>query len=97
MGIFGSKCIRCGRSLPNSGADVDRTCPDCAQHIDGQLEAGRPCPKDGSRMTVETVWSILVERCPECHGVWLDGVMLTSPGDGRGVGDTAHFIGELVA
>jgi hypothetical protein len=96
MGIFGGKCVRCGKSLPYDGADSARTCPDCARHLDGQLEVGRLCPKDGSRMTLETVWNILVERCPECDGVWLDGGNITSPNDPTAVGSGARFIGELV-
>ena len=97
MGIFGGKCVRCGKSLPNDRTGAARTCADCTQHLHGKLEPERRCPKDGTKMTLETVWNILVERCPVCHSVWLDGGDITSPGDTSGVVGTAGFVGELVA
>ena len=30
------------------------------------------CPKDGSRLTTADEHGVTVERCPSCHGMWLD-------------------------
>ena len=30
------------------------------------------CPKDGSRLTATEDHGVKVERCPTCHGLWLE-------------------------
>jgi uncharacterized protein len=30
------------------------------------------CPKCGGRLTTEEFHRVQVDRCPECHGLWLD-------------------------
>jgi hypothetical protein len=30
------------------------------------------CPKCGADLHTETFHGIQVDRCPECHGIWLD-------------------------
>jgi len=34
------------------------------------------CPKDGSRLAVSEHHGVSVERCPTCHGLWLDAGQL---------------------
>ncbi len=36
-------------------------------------EAKRPCPSDGTPMTKEIAHMLVIDRCPQCSGVWLDG------------------------
>jgi hypothetical protein len=31
------------------------------------------CPKCGSDLTTEEYHGIEIDRCPDCHGMWLDG------------------------
>ena len=30
------------------------------------------CPKCGAGLQTETLHEIQIDRCPECHGIWLD-------------------------
>ena len=30
------------------------------------------CPKCGADLTTETLQGVQIDRCPECHGLWLD-------------------------
>jgi Zn-finger nucleic acid-binding protein len=45
--------------------------------LEKKLEASKEevhnCPIDGERLVKEIVMSVIVDRCPSCHGVWLDG------------------------
>lgn len=36
-------------------------------------EQTRRCPLDGAEMAKEIVLSMVIDRCPSCRGVWLDG------------------------
>jgi Zn-finger nucleic acid-binding protein len=36
-------------------------------------EANRPCPLDGTAMAKEIAHMLVIDRCPQCSGVWLDG------------------------
>lgn len=31
------------------------------------------CPKDGSDLHSEAFHGVQIDRCDECHGIWLDG------------------------
>ncbi|HJR33491.1 MAG TPA: zf-TFIIB domain-containing protein [Gemmatimonadales bacterium] len=31
------------------------------------------CPKDGADLQSEAFHGVQIDRCPECHGIWLDG------------------------
>jgi len=35
-------------------------------------ESRRRCPVDGVEMAKEIVLNLILDRCPTCHGVWLD-------------------------
>ena len=75
MSLFGKKCARCG----HRDREVSNETPNCATCLEeirvklqADNEALRNCPVDGSRMSKEVAHMIVVDRCPTCHGVWLD-------------------------
>ena len=76
MALFGDKCTRCGRRTKHSYENVP-TCEDCEQQLRLRLKAeaeeARKCPIDDAAMAKEIVMGIVIDRCPTCRGVWLDG------------------------
>ena len=77
MALFGDKCARCGRKRTREEYEGLPTCPSCRELLERKLEASREeihvCPIDGQRLDKEIVLSVIADRCPACHGVWLDG------------------------
>ena len=75
MALFAPKCDRCGRRTRQTEDDKP-ICQTCSEEMALLLEAGneieRPCPVDGTHMAKEIVHMLVVDRCPQCHGVWLD-------------------------
>ena len=75
MALFGDKCSRCNRRTRHS-YDGTPTCEACEQEIKARLsaarEAARLCPMDQVSMEKEVVIGLVIDRCPECKGVWLD-------------------------
>jgi hypothetical protein len=49
------------------------TCQACELAIRAEREQKRYCPIDGSGMVKHVVENVIVDRCPFCGGVWLDG------------------------
>jgi Zn-finger nucleic acid-binding protein len=41
--------------------------------VKASSEESRLCPLDGASMSKEIAHMIVIDRCPECKGVWLDG------------------------
>lgn len=76
MRIFAPKCARCGQRTRNM-ADGKPTCDDCAREmqliLDAQEENIQLCPRDASPMKKEIAHMMIIDKCPQCHGVWLDG------------------------
>ena len=75
MAIFGEHCDRCGKRTRHTEDDKP-ICEPCAQEmalmVQAQGEAPRECPIDGTQMTKEIAHMLVIDRCPECKGVWLD-------------------------
>lgn len=75
MSLFGEKCARCGHRRREVSDDAPN-CAACQEEIRVKLQAAnealRNCPIDGSRMSKEVAHVIVIDRCPTCHGVWLD-------------------------
>ena len=76
MSLFGEKCARCGTRTRQEieGSPVCETC----QHemkliVEAQSENARSCPIDGDTMQKEVSFMIVIDRCPTCRGIWLDG------------------------
>ncbi len=77
MALFGEKCVRCDRRRTKESLDGLPTCESCQQELitrtKAESEDRRKCMMDGSEMTKEVILNIVIDRCPSCGGVWLDG------------------------
>jgi len=77
MSLLGEKCARCGRRRTRREYVGLPTCEACEQTIEAKIRAAkeqaRRCPLDGAEMAKEIVLSLVIDRCPSCRGVWLDG------------------------
>jgi hypothetical protein len=75
MKLFGEKCNRCGVRTRNKADDVP-VCERCATEMELAVAAGsedvRSCPVDGADMKKEIAHIVVIDRCSECGGVWLD-------------------------
>lgn len=75
MGIFGEKCVRCGGRTRDS-LDGQPTCEPCQRELRMLLEAAkegeRRCPVDASALHKEVAGGVVIDRCNDCGGVWLD-------------------------
>lgn len=77
MGLFAKgKCERCGKSGVPQSAEKP-ICDECDKELTLLVEAcqenRRSCPIDGATMSKSIVHMLVIDRCPECQGVWLDG------------------------
>ena len=77
MSLLGEKCARCAKRRTRRQYEGLATCEACEELIESKIRAAREqartCPIDGTEMTKEIVLSLVIDRCPDCHGVWLDG------------------------
>ncbi|NJD30807.1 MAG: hypothetical protein FIB04_02850 [Gammaproteobacteria bacterium] len=76
MSLFGAKCVRCGCRTAETH-EGRPTCERCRRDLELKLAAVREqpiaCPIDGTAMTKAIAHMLVIDRCPTCHGVWLDG------------------------
>ena len=76
MSLLGEKCARCGVRTRHEAKGIP-TCEQCEREmqlmVEAKGEASRPCPVDGETMRKEIAHMIVIDRCPRCQGVWLDG------------------------
>jgi hypothetical protein len=90
MSLFGTMCARCGKRRTRETYEGLATCDACKEQIEAKLAAAREsrrrCPVDGAEMGKEIVLRLVLDRCPTCHGVWLDGGELESMQDTIGEG-----------
>lgn len=73
--LFGPLCARCGQNRTRNKQDDIPTCADCEEKIikkKAESEEQRACPIDRALMRKEVVHKLVIDRCPECGGVWLD-------------------------
>jgi hypothetical protein len=77
MDLFGKKCSRCGRTRTRRIYEGLATCESCEALIEAKLRGSREnrrrCPIDAAEMEKEVLLNLVIDRCPSCHGVWLDG------------------------
>jgi hypothetical protein len=77
MSVWGEKCVRCGDRRTRGTYEGLPTCDDCKKALEARLiadaEDQRLCPLDGVAMSKEIVLNIVLDRCPTCKGMWLDG------------------------
>lgn len=74
MGWFTKKqpCVKCGTKTKRVYKDFP-TCYDCELAMKMETEPIHECPVDGMSMKKEEVEGVIIDRCPQCKGVWLDG------------------------
>jgi hypothetical protein len=76
MAIFAAKCDRCGQRTRNE-EEGRPICDSCAREMQLMLDAAgentRQCPLDATPMRKEIAHMIVIDKCPQCNGVWLDG------------------------
>ena len=76
MPIFAPKCDRCGQRTRNE-EEGKPVCDSCVQEMQMILDAAqeniRLCPVDASSMQKEIAHMLVIDKCPTCRGVWLDG------------------------
>ncbi len=70
---LGPDCDRCGRQRTNRTFEGVPTCSACELSIRADREERVECRHDGTLMEKEVLEDIIVDRCPLCGGVWLDG------------------------
>ena len=71
MGRAGTRCVRCGGELVSAPHGLP-ICGVCQAEIRASHEATRSCPVDHTPLTKEIVWNVVLDRCPECGGIWFD-------------------------
>ncbi len=77
MSLLGEKCARCGKKRTRKEFAGVPTCDECIHTLELKLaaakESPRACPIDRATMQKEVVSNVVLDRCPTCKGVWLDG------------------------
>lgn len=71
--LFGERCARCGETRTKQEFEGLPTCEKCEVEINAEREEKRPCPMCKTAMDKSIVLNIIVDKCPKCHGAWLDG------------------------
>ena len=77
MSLFGERCARCGNRRTKREYEGVPTCESCEEELRARARAEgeerRQCPIDGTAMGKDVVLGVIIDRCPSCRGVWLDG------------------------
>ena len=74
--LFGHTCVRCGVKRTRAKRNDLPTCSDCETALlqtKAASEDAHSCPVDGTILEKEIVHKLVIDRCPVCNGVWLDG------------------------
>ncbi len=71
--MFGERCARCGVTRTKQEFEGLPICDKCELEIKADREEKRPCPMCNALMDKTVVLNIIVDKCPSCHGAWLDG------------------------
>lgn len=70
--MMGKKCARCGETRTWTHIENIPTCEACEIKLLAEREDKRTCPMCQAVMSKVVVQKVIVDRCPEGHGVWLD-------------------------
>lgn len=70
---FWHQCLRCGEQGDWPVTNDLPTCKSCEVIIRVEREDRHHCPVDGEVLTKVVVRNVVIDKCPKCHGVWLDG------------------------
>ena len=96
------QCMRCGKKGTWPEYDTLPTCEDCTRELTLEREETRQCPIDGAHLTKIVVQNVVLDKCPTCQGVWLDGGELDlikqalEADAGRGKFTTGLMLGMLI-
>lgn len=100
MALWGEKCVRCGDQRTRHTYEGLPTCEPCEEKLVARIKADaetpRRCLLDGKVMTKEIVLNLVLDRCPACQGVWLDGGELELLREGLERGMAADFARAIV-
>ena len=70
---IGEECVRCGKRRTRTEFEGVPTCTDCELLLKASREETLRCHHDGAEMRKEVIQNVIVDRCPDCGGVWFDG------------------------
>jgi len=71
MNIYGENCHRCNQKTRRTRKN-EPTCGHCIAILDSRHEEIRNCPVDNNKMKKEIIQNIILDRCPNCSGLWFD-------------------------
>jgi hypothetical protein len=66
-------CARCETRRTRRTFEGLPTCTVCELSLRASREETMRCQHDGAEMRKEVIEDVIVDRCPECGGVWFDG------------------------
>jgi cytidyltransferase-like protein len=69
---FGQRCARCGEKRTKQEFEGLPTCEKCEVEIRAEREEKLPCPMCSTPMDKSIVLNIILDKCPTCHGAWLE-------------------------
>jgi len=72
MAELGTQCIRCRERAVRPRREGLLVCETCEAELRRNRERIRACPVDGSDLEKEIVAAVVIDRCAECGGIWLD-------------------------
>lgn len=64
-------CLRCNYAYATTIDDNMPVCDGCNKNIN--KEPTRKCPVDKEEMNKVLIKNIMIDKCPKCNGIWLDG------------------------
>ena len=70
--MFGERCARCRTTLTKDKLDGLPTCSICKLEVQADREEKRTCLMCATEMDKAVILNIVIDKCPSCHGVWLD-------------------------
>lgn len=65
-------CVHCGKKKTKNAFEGHPTCMDCEINILIMREHRVQCPKCNDIMIKKPVEGIIIDKCLNCAGVWLD-------------------------
>jgi uncharacterized protein with PIN domain len=65
-------CVHCNKNKTRRLFEEKATCSACQTKILISREPERVCPVDGAVLLKEYNNQIIIDRCPQCSGIWLD-------------------------
>tara|TARA_Y100000385_G_scaffold290967_1_gene366370 strand:- start:6609 stop:6902 length:294 start_codon:yes stop_codon:yes gene_type:complete len=83
-------CSHCKKNQTKRDFENEPTCAECQMKILKGRESNRICPVDGATLLKEENNQIIIDRCPNCNGVWLDA------GEIDAIKEAAHSEGLAV-